>query len=53
MLSPVTSTRRGRPSATAAATAPAAAADSYAPGAPGGGDPFFPAAGNGGYDARH
>ncbi len=39
--------------ALAAATAPAAAADSYAPGAPGGGDPFFPAAGNGGYDARH
>ena len=30
-----------------------AAADRYAPGAQGGGDPFFPLAGNGGYDVAH
>jgi aminopeptidase N len=35
-----------------AAAAPAQAGG-YAPGAPGAGDPFFPSAGNGGYDVRH
>jgi aminopeptidase N len=30
-----------------------AAASSFSPGSPGAGDPFFPLAGNGGYDARH
>lgn len=35
-----------------AAAAPAAA-DRYVAGAPGAGDPFFPNAGNGGYDVRH
>jgi aminopeptidase N len=35
-----------------AAAAPAAA-DRYVEGAPGAGDPFFPFAGNGGYDVRH
>jgi aminopeptidase N len=30
-----------------------AAADRYVAGAPGGGDPFFPLAGNGGYDVAH
>lgn len=32
---------------------PPAAADRYAPGSTGGGDPYFPAAGNGGYDVQH
>jgi aminopeptidase N len=36
----------------AAAVAPAAA-QQYTPGSPGVGDPFFPQAGNGGYDVRH
>src|SRR4051794_23866233 len=36
-----------------AVAAPAAAADRFAPGAPGLGDPFFPDAGNGGYDVSH
>jgi aminopeptidase N len=31
----------------------AAAARGYSPGAPGSGDPFFPLAGNGGYDVTH
>jgi aminopeptidase N len=35
-----------------AAAAPASA-DRYVAGAPGAGDPFFPQAGNGGYDVRH
>jgi hypothetical protein len=35
-----------------AAAAPAAA-DRYVAGSPGGGDPFFPNAGNGGYDVKH
>ena len=30
-----------------------ASAEPFEPGAPGAGDPFFPLAGNGGYDARH
>ena len=34
------------------AAAPAAA-QRFTPGAPGGGDPFYPEAGNGGYDVRH
>jgi aminopeptidase N len=33
--------------------APAAAADAFTPGSPGLGDPFFPNAGNGGYDVSH
>src|SRR5215218_6231018 len=33
--------------------APAAGAQSYAPGAAGIGDPYFPLEGNGGYDVRH
>jgi aminopeptidase N len=33
--------------------APVAAADAFSPGSPGAGDPFFPLAGNGGYDVRH
>src|SRR3954470_11166255 len=37
----------------ALATAPAASADRYAAGAPGAGDPFFPLAGNGGYEVGH
>src|SRR5512132_2350982 len=36
-----------------AAAAPAGAADRFTPGAPGLGDPFFPLAGNGGYDVAH
>jgi aminopeptidase N len=36
-----------------AASAPADAAAAFAPGSPGAGDPFFPLAGNGGYDVRH
>jgi aminopeptidase N len=40
--------------ALAAGAAPApAAADRYVAGSPGLGDPFFPLAGNGGYDVRH
>jgi aminopeptidase N len=35
----------------AVSAAPASAA--FTPGAPGGGDPFYPQAGNGGYEARH
>ncbi len=35
------------------ASAAPAAADRYVEGAPGAGDPFFPFAGNGGYDVRH
>ena len=35
-----------------AAAAPAQAGG-YSPGAPGADDPFFPSAGNGGYDVRH
>jgi aminopeptidase N len=35
------------------ALAAPAAADRYVAGAPGAGDPFFPQAGNGGYDVRH
>ena len=31
----------------------AAAAASFTPGSPGLGDPFFPNAGNGGYDVQH
>jgi hypothetical protein len=33
--------------------APAAGAESFAPGAAGIGDPYFPLEGNGGYDVRH
>jgi hypothetical protein len=33
--------------------APVASAGAFSPGAPGAGDPFFPLAGNGGYDVRH
>jgi aminopeptidase N len=33
--------------------APAAGAATFTPGAPGAGDPFFPLAGNGGYDVRN
>jgi aminopeptidase N len=33
--------------------APASAGDRYVAGAPGAGDPFFPQAGNGGYDVKH
>ena len=33
--------------------APAASAATFTPGAPGAGDPFFPLAGNGGYDVRN
>src|SRR4051812_38505724 len=36
-----------------AAGAPSAAADGLSPGTPGLGDPFFPLAGNGGYDVLH
>jgi len=36
-----------------AAAAPAGAADRFTPGSPGLGDPFFPLAGNGGYDVAH
>jgi len=36
-----------------AAATPAAAADGFTPGSPGLGDPFFPLAGNGGYDVAH
>src|SRR5215216_7316582 len=36
-----------------AVAVPAGAADGFTPGAPGLGDPFFPLAGNGGYDVRH
>jgi aminopeptidase N len=36
-----------------AAAAPAGAADRFTPGAPGLCDPFFPLAGNGGYDVAH
>ena len=36
-----------------AVAAPAASAQSFAPGAPGIGDPYFPLEGNGGYDVRH
>jgi aminopeptidase N len=36
----------------ALSAAPAGAA-TFSPGSPGAGDPFFPLAGNGGYDARH
>ena len=36
-----------------AAAAPAGAADSFTPGSPGLGDPFFPLAGNGGYDVTN
>ena len=32
---------------------PAAAAGAFSPGSPGAGDPFFPLAGNGGYEVRH
>jgi aminopeptidase N len=35
------------------ALAAPAAADRYVAGSPGGGDPFFPQAGNGGYDVKH
>src|SRR5215207_10337174 len=35
------------------ACAPAASAATFTPGAPGAGDPFFPLAGNGGYDVRN
>src|SRR4051812_32901911 len=35
------------------AAPPAAVADRYVAGAPGAGDPFFPLAGNGGYDVGH
>ena len=38
--------------ATLAFAAPAAATD-YSPGAPGAGDPYYPNAGNGGYDVSH
>jgi aminopeptidase N len=36
-----------------AVAAPARAASTFSPGSPGAGDPFFPLAGNGGYDVRH
>jgi aminopeptidase N len=36
-----------------AAFAPAAGAQSYSPGAPGIGDPYFPLEGNGGYNVQH
>jgi aminopeptidase N len=36
-----------------AAAAPAGAAGGFGPGSPGLGDPFFPLAGNGGYDVAH
>jgi hypothetical protein len=36
-----------------AVAAPAGAADGFTPGSPGLGDPFFPLAGNGGYDVAH
>jgi aminopeptidase N len=36
-----------------AVIAPASAAAAFSPGSPGGGDPFFPLAGNGGYDVRN
>ena len=36
-----------------AVAAPAGAADSFTPGSPGLGDPFFPLAGNGGYDVTN
>jgi hypothetical protein len=36
-----------------AVAVPAGAADGFTPGAPGLGDPFFPLAGNGGYDVAH
>src|SRR5215218_10227645 len=36
-----------------AVAAPAGAADRFTPGSPGLGDPFFPLAGNGGYDVAH
>jgi aminopeptidase N len=36
-----------------AVAAPAGAADGFGPGSPGLGDPFFPLAGNGGYDVAH
>ncbi|BCJ48543.1 hypothetical protein Asp14428_00180 [Actinoplanes sp. NBRC 14428] len=36
-----------------AGAAPAAAGATFRPGAPGIGDPYFPLAGNGGYDVRH
>ncbi len=39
--------------ALATAAAPAAAQETPTAGAPGGADPFFPAAGNGGYDVRN
>jgi hypothetical protein len=39
--------------ATLGVPAPAWAADGYTAGAPGLGDPFFPLAGNGGYDVSH
>ena len=36
-----------------ATSTPAVAADGFVPGSPGLGDPFFPNAGNGGYDVSH
>ena len=36
-----------------AVAAPAGAADGFTPGSPGLGDPFFPLAGNGGYDVTN
>ena len=42
----------GALAATLVLAAPAAAAE-FSPGAPGSGDPFFPFAGNGGYDVSH
>jgi aminopeptidase N len=39
--------------AVACAATPAAHAQSYSPGSPGLGDPFFPLAGNGGYEVSH
>src|SRR5918999_1806113 len=39
------------PALLALSAPPAAAA--FSPGAPGAGDPFYPQAGNGGYEARH
>src|SRR5215216_3204069 len=36
-----------------AVAVPAGAADGFTPGSPGLGDPFFPLAGNGGYDVKH
>jgi hypothetical protein len=38
---------------TTLALAAPATATPYAPGAPGLGDPYFPLAGNGGYDVKH